>query len=140
MNKLERVRAALAGAPVDRVPAGFWFHFPQAEAHGAASVKAHLSYYLRSGIDFLKVMNEHPYEANVEITAPSDWLKLRPAPVPAPFYAAQLDEVKRIVDDLAEVSRRQRGLFLAGAFIAGAVVGRIVRDAMETMSREGESR
>lgn len=30
MNKIERVRAALRGEPVDRIPASFWFHFPAA--------------------------------------------------------------------------------------------------------------
>jgi uroporphyrinogen decarboxylase len=101
MNKIERVRAALAGKPVDRVPASFWFHFTKDKARGAASVKAHLDYYRASGVDFLKVMNEHPYQANVTITSPSDWRKVRPAPLSAPFYQAQLDEVKRIVDQVA---------------------------------------
>jgi uroporphyrinogen decarboxylase len=100
MNKIERVRAALAGAPVDRVPTSFWFHFTRDKAHGEASVQAHLDYYRASGVDFLKVMNEHPYQANVEIKAPSDWRKVRPAPLSAPFYQEQLDEVKRILDEL----------------------------------------
>ncbi|MCL5996344.1 MAG: hypothetical protein M1546_09845 [Chloroflexi bacterium] len=80
MNKLERVRAALAGAEVDRVPASFWFHYTSDKAHGAASVKAHLDYYRASNIDFLKVMNEHPYQANVTIKTPADWRAVRPAP------------------------------------------------------------
>jgi len=100
MNKLERVRAALAGRPVDRVPASFWFHFPRAQARGEASVKAHLDYYRSSGVDFLKIMNEHPYQPNVAILEPSDWRKVRPAPSSSPFYQYQLDEVKRIVDGL----------------------------------------
>jgi uroporphyrinogen decarboxylase len=100
MNKIERVRAALAGKAVDRVPAGFWFHFPKDKAHGAASVKAHLEYYRASGVDFLKVMNEHPYQGNVPIVSPADWRKLRPAPLSAAFYQEQLDEIKRIVDQV----------------------------------------
>ena len=32
MNKVERVRAALAGEKVDRVPASFWFHFTPGQA------------------------------------------------------------------------------------------------------------
>ena len=100
MNKIERVRAALAGAEVDRVPASFWFHFPTTQKHGIASVKAHQAYYRASGVDFLKIMNEHPYRANVEIKAPSDWRAVRPAPVNSPFYQEQLDEISRIVDAL----------------------------------------
>jgi uroporphyrinogen decarboxylase len=100
MNKVERVRAALAGEAVDRVPASFWFHFEPEVQHGDASVQAHLEYYRQSGVDFIKVMNEHPYQANVPIKAPSDWRRVRPAPLSAPFYQGQLDEVKRIVDAL----------------------------------------
>jgi uroporphyrinogen decarboxylase len=100
MDRVERVRAALAGAPVDRVPASFWYHFPPDRAHGPASVRAHLDYYLASGIDFLKVMNEHPYEPNAPISCPADWRNLRPAPLGAVFYQEQLEEVRAIVDAL----------------------------------------
>jgi uroporphyrinogen decarboxylase len=100
MNKLERVRAALAGEAVDRVPASFWFHFPAEQAHGEASVKAHLDYYRASGVDYLKVMNEHPYRTEVDIKTPMDWQAVRPAPLSAPFYQAQLDEIKRIADEI----------------------------------------
>ena len=100
MNKLERVRTALAGGEVDRVPASFWFHFTPDKARGAASVKAHLDYYRASGVDFLKVMNEHPYQANVAIQSPGDWRRVRPAPLSSSFYQEQLDEIKRIVDAL----------------------------------------
>lgn len=100
MNKIERVRAAVAGQEMDRVPAGFWFHFPEGQKHGDASVKAHLDYYRAAGVDFLKVMNEHPYQTSVSISSPSDWRYLRPAPLSAPFFQQQLDELKRIVDAL----------------------------------------
>ncbi len=102
MNKIERVRAALGGEQVDRVPASFWFHFPPAQAHGESSVKAHLKYYRESGIDFLKVMNEHPYQGNVSVKTPADWKQLRPAPLSSPLYQEQLDEVKGIVDELGD--------------------------------------
>ena len=29
MNKVERMQAVFAGQEPDRVPAGFWFHYPQ---------------------------------------------------------------------------------------------------------------
>ncbi len=100
MNKIERVRAALVGAEVDRVPAGFWFHFTPDKAGGEAAIKAHLDYYRDSGVDFLKVMNEHLYQANVDIKTPADWKRVRPAPLSARFHQEQLDEIKRIVDEL----------------------------------------
>ena len=102
MNKVERVRAALAGQEVDRVPASFWFHFTPDKAQGKASVQAHLDFYRQSDVDFLKIMNEHPYRANVEITDPSDWRRVRPAPLSSDFYQEQLDEVKEILDNIQD--------------------------------------
>jgi len=98
VNKIERVRAALAGHPVDRVPASFWYHFPVGQNQGSASVQSHLNYYRAAGLDYLKVMNEHPYQAGVTLKTPADWGHVRPAPPTAPFLQQQLDEVKRIVD------------------------------------------
>jgi uroporphyrinogen decarboxylase len=98
MNKIERVRAALAGKEVDHIPAGFWFHFPAEKAHGAASVKAHLEFYRDSGVDLLKVMNEHPYDPGLPIRTATDWRKIRPAPLSSPFFQELLDELKWIVD------------------------------------------
>jgi uroporphyrinogen decarboxylase len=100
MNKVERIRAVLAGEIADRVPASFWFHFPKAQAHGEESVKAHLNYYRQAGLDFIKVMNEHPYQVDTRIKNPIDWRKIKPAPLSSDFYQAQLDEIKLIADQL----------------------------------------
>ncbi len=102
VNKIERVKAALAGEKVDRVPASFWFHFPAEKAHGQASINAHLEFYRESDVDFLKVMNEHPYQANVSIKTPADWRQVRPASLDAAFYQEQLDEIKAIVDEVGD--------------------------------------
>ncbi len=100
MSRVERVRAAIAGEEVDRVPAGFWFHFPADKAHGQASVEAHLDYYRASDVDFVKIMNEHPYQSRIPIRGPSDWARIEPAPLSAPFYQEQLAEVRGIVNAL----------------------------------------
>lgn len=101
MNKIQRVRAVLNGQKPDRVPVSFWFHFPpKGEVRGKDSVNAHLDYFRRSGIDFLKIMNEHPYSVNIEIKNPSDWRKIKPAPLESDFYQQQLDEIKMITDKL----------------------------------------
>jgi uroporphyrinogen decarboxylase len=101
MNKIQRVRAALEGKLPDRVPASFWFHFPKNQAHGKESVKAHLNYYRQANLDFLKIMNEHPYRVETPIKNPADWRKIKPAPLSSDFYQAQLDEIKMITDELA---------------------------------------
>lgn len=100
MNKVQRVKTALKGEMPDGIPASFWFHFPKEQAHGKASVKAHLNYYRQADLDFLKIMNEHHYRVKVQIKSPSDWRKIRPAPLDSEFYQAQLDEIKMITDEL----------------------------------------
>lgn len=101
MNKIQRVRAALSGEMPDRVPASFWFHFPKEKARGKESVKAHLEYYRQADLDFIKIMNEHPYRVETTIKNPADWRKIKPAPLSSDFYQAQLDEIKMITDELA---------------------------------------
>jgi len=96
VNKLDRVRAALRGDHVDRVPASFWFHFPAAQAAGEAMANAHLRYYRYVDPDFLKVMNDNGYPG--EINEVSDWRKLRVPSLSEPAFQNQLDGLKRIVD------------------------------------------
>jgi len=120
MNKRERVRAAVAGAAVDRVPAGFWLHFPPAEQTGSAAVQAHLRFYRETDVDILKVMNEHLYQADITVRNPADWRQIRAAPVTASFYQQQLDEIKQVCDavgDEAMVIATVHGVF-ASAFHA----------------------
>ena len=40
MTKKERVLAVLRGETPDRIPAGFWLHFPESAFHGDEAVKA----------------------------------------------------------------------------------------------------
>jgi len=119
MNKIARVRAALQRQPVDRVPASFWFHFPPDAHTGMASVRAHLDFYHNTGVDFLKVMNEHLFRVDFPLAVPNDWQSLRPPPVAALFQGL-LDEVRHILDavgDEAFVIVTVHGVF-ASAFHA----------------------
>jgi uroporphyrinogen decarboxylase len=88
--------------PVDRVPASFWYHF-RSEAHtGSASVEAHLDFYRNTGVDFLKVMNEHLYRVDFTIGGADDWRNLRPIPITSPAYQGLVDEVRQILDAVGD--------------------------------------
>ncbi len=104
MDKIERVRAALCGEPVDRVPASFWFHFPEGERAGRAMAEAHLRYYRAADPDFLKVMNDNGCALTGvgAIRSPADWRKLRPAPLTSRPYQDQLDGLRRLVDAIGD--------------------------------------
>jgi len=104
MDKVERVRRALRGEPVDRVPASFWFHFPADQRAAHAMAQAHLTYYRSADPDFLKVMNDNYYDpAGVEeIRSVSDWSKLRPAPLSSPAFQNQLAGLRELSDAIGD--------------------------------------
>ena len=104
MNKIERMQAMLRGERPDRVPAGFWFHFPAAYAAGHAMAQAHIDYYRTADPDLLKVMNDNVYErVGVDaIETPADWRELEPAPQSSAAYEAQLSGLRELVDTLGD--------------------------------------
>lgn len=99
MDKIERVRAALKGKPVDRVPFCLFHHFPKSQFAGERMAKAHIGYYRASDPDFLKVMNDNYYFSRGfrVLKKASDWKAMRPAPLSSKFYQDQLSGLRRIV-------------------------------------------
>ncbi len=104
MNKIERVRAVLRQEEVDRVPAGFWFHFPPEFAGGQAMARKHIEYYRATDLDIVKVMNDTGYApiGTLSIQKPEDWAKLQPTPLSDPHYQSHLEGLKAIVDALGK--------------------------------------
>ncbi len=100
MNKIERFRAMLRGEPVDRVPAGFWFHFSPEFKGGEAMARKHLEYYRATDLDILKVMNDTGYApiGTFKVRAPEDWARLRPTPLSDPLFQSHIEGLKRIVE------------------------------------------
>ncbi len=102
MNKIERVRAVLRGAEVDRVPAGFWFHFAPEFRGGEAMARRHIAYYRQADPDILKVMNDTGYAPldGFHVAEPSDWARLRPTPLSDAHFQSHLEGLKSIVQEL----------------------------------------
>jgi uroporphyrinogen decarboxylase len=73
MTKMERVRAALRGEPVDRIPFCFWHHF---QPHGSPRrlADATLDFFTRFDLDIYKIMPDihYPFPRN-GITSADDW-------------------------------------------------------------------
>jgi len=81
MTKRERVRAALAGGDVDRLPIMFWHHF---RPHGSPQklADATLDFFGRHDLDIYKIMPDIPYPfPRDSIRAADDWLFLSPLDV-----------------------------------------------------------
>lgn len=104
MNKIERLRAVLHGRQVDRVPAGFWFHFPAKYQGGHAMAQRHVQYYREADPDVLKVMNDTGYApiGTIRVTTPDDWGKIRPTPLSDSLFQSHLEGLKEIVRELGD--------------------------------------
>lgn len=100
MNKKERVYNLLQGKQTDRVPTGFWLHFPESMHHGASAIRAHMDFVQETGVDILKVMNENLlYDGHSQILSTADLGKLRRFSRKDKIFIDQMDIIKRIADE-----------------------------------------
>mgnify|MGYP000002856138 FL=1 len=98
MTKKERVIAAIKGQPVDRIPSGFWLHFPESCFYGDAAVQAHLKFFRETETDIQKIMNENLVPCDIPIRKAVDWKNLKPFHRQSPFIVNQVEIIKRILD------------------------------------------
>ncbi len=100
MNKTERVLAALEHREVDRVPVGFWHHFPEEKSKGQACIDAHLDYYHATGQDFIKIMCDgyfgYPNEVLSHVQDASELYRMKPLGEGHPFIREQVERAKAI--------------------------------------------
>lgn len=101
MNKRERVMAVVEGRKPDRIPSGFWLHFPPGNDCGKAAEDIHIDFFQRTGTDICKVMNENLLPMDESIKTPSDWSHIRPFNKKADFVVRQIDLIKRVCDRMA---------------------------------------
>lgn len=103
-GKLERTCAALAGERPDLIPISLWHHFDPGHVSGRAMAEAHLEHLRKYDLDYLKVMNDNPYdmpESLPVIEEPGDWRRLEPLPASAPGFTAQLEGLRILARQLA---------------------------------------
>lgn len=129
MNKIERVRAALAGKPLDRPPFTIWYHFGNQHAPAERAAQAHLEFFAHYDLDLLKVMNDYDYPmpAGLDVMAtPVDLARLDPFdPLETPL-GTQLRAIEQIARALAA-----KALFVDTVFNAWNTLRRnLVKEAM----------
>ena len=104
MDKKTRVLSAFNCQEVDRIPAGFWFHFPEDSCLGQEGIQHHLDFYHAIDADFIKIMCDgyfdypNPYIPNIKKA--SDWRNLKPLGKDHPFIRGQVERCKAINDAL----------------------------------------
>lgn len=105
MTKRERIDAAVHGREVDRVPVGFWYHFPLDHPSSEPLAEAEIAFARKYDPDFLKVMHDLKLDlpgGMTEITDPADWAKLKPVDPKTGNGAEQLIALRLIKNGLAK--------------------------------------
>jgi uroporphyrinogen decarboxylase len=118
MTKRERVESALAGEEVDRVPVGFWRHWPGDDQGAETLAEVALDFQRRYDLDFIKVpvssayctsdygvkhtyrgsyMGDREYTERV-IKRVEDWELIRPLDVNKGTYGWHLEALRRIIE------------------------------------------
>jgi len=108
MSKITLVDAAIAGGNAERIPFSIWHHFPPTAVGGKASAQAHIAHYRRYDLDYLKVMNDNPYDmprAMPSIERAKDWFKLEPLSSSAPGFASALETVNDLCKEVGRETR-----------------------------------
>jgi uroporphyrinogen decarboxylase len=135
MTPIERMRAALAGHPVDRPPFSIWYHFGLQHAPPERTAQAHLEFFDAYHLDWLKVMNDYSYpmpDGLETLDDPRDLPRLGPLDPTAGAFGEQLRVIRILAARL-----RGRALFVDTLFNAWNTLKRnVVKGAMATFMRE----
>ena len=129
MDKIERVRATLAGQPVDRAPFTVWYHFGNQHAPAQRAAQVHLEFFEAYDFDLLKVMNDYDYpmpDGIDTVATPRDLAALQPFEPRDTPMGTQLEAVEIIARAL-----RGRALFVDTVFNAWNTLKRnLVKNAI----------
>jgi len=118
MSKSERIKAALAGEPVDRVPVAFWRHWPGDDQQAASLAEAALEFQRRYDLDFIKIPVsstfcvddygvKHAYRGSAlgdreyleyVIRRIEDWDKIEPLDVHKGTYGRNLEALRIVIE------------------------------------------
>jgi uroporphyrinogen decarboxylase len=135
MTKIERVRAALSGAEVDRPPFSVWYHFGLQHAPAERTAQTHLEFFEAYDLDWLKVMNDYSYPMprNLEtLTDPHDLKRITAFDVRQGPLGEQLEAVR-----LIGLGLRGKALVIDTVFNAWNTLRRnVLKEAMGPMMEE----
>ena len=122
MTKYERVRAALQGAPIDRLPYAFWTHFPLTDLDPDELSAATIDFAQELDLDFVKTMPNGQFctedwgavsdfsevakggvakVVKAAVTQPEDWLKIGVVDVQKGAFGRELRHLKKVCSALA---------------------------------------
>lgn len=98
MTARERVMSTIRGEPHGEIPVMFTMHFPAAEQAGTEAIAAHLRFFRETQGDIGKIMNENLLRSDITVASPADLARERVNGATLRGMDAQVELVKRIVD------------------------------------------
>ncbi len=132
MTKIERIRAAVTGKPVDHPPFTIWYHFGNQHASSERTAQVHLEFFEYYDLDLLKVMNDYDYpmpDGMDTMATPTDLNRLAPLDMTHTPMGQQLKALERLARALAG-----KALFVDTMFNAWNTLRRnLVKEAMEDL-------
>jgi len=135
MTKIERVRAALSGAEVDRPPFSVWYHFGLQHAPAERTAQIHVEFFDAYNLDWLKVMNDYSYPMprSIEsLTDPRDLKRITAFDVHQGSLGEQLEAIRLIGQSL-----RGKALIVDTVFNAWNTLKRnVLKEAMGPFMQE----
>ena len=135
MTKIERVRAALSGAEVDRPPFSVWYHFGLQHAAAERTAQTHVEFFEAYDLDWLKIMNDYSYPMprGIEtVTDPRDLKRVIAFDVRQGSLGEQLETVRLIGQAL-----RGKALVVDTVFNAWNTLKRnVLKEAMGSFMQE----
>ncbi len=96
MTAGERVRAALAGDPVDRVPLVFWHHFRPAGSGERLAAQTKAFFHDTFDLDIIKIMPDLPYPEPGRQIAATDLRALPRLDLDTPIFQEQLTCIRTL--------------------------------------------
>lgn len=97
MTRMQRLRAAVAGEPVDRVPCTGWVHFITETLGGTEHALRHMRWVRDNDWDICKVVNDFHYpfpEGAERLRGVEDMLRFEPASLDEPSFAEELKAIR----------------------------------------------
>lgn len=122
MNKIEKIKAAIAGERIASIPFSFWTHLPEVDREPAAIAQATYDFYRKYDLDFIKTMNNGMYAVedygteidfsevaqggvakvvSTPIQTYQDWGKIGELAIDEGALARELDHLERLLDLVA---------------------------------------
>jgi len=135
MTPIERLRAALRGAAVDRPPFTLWYHFGLQHAPAERVAQAHLEFFDAYHLDWLKVMNDYSYPMPDGLETLGEARELGGL-TPLDVTRGTLGEQLRVIEILTP-ALRGRALFVDTVFNAWNTLRRnLVKGSMDALMRD----